>query len=446
MSARAWLCVVLGVAALTVGFGLTSAPRAQLLPWLLLFAVSAGLLAWAGRLLLAREPGRGAADRAALVGAAIVGAACLVPPVSLSDDVERYAWDGQVVASGRSPYASRPRALVGADPFLDQARLERLNSPGYYTVYPPLAQAVFALGALGERVGGLATTRGIRGLFLLSTLLAIALLLRLARRLEVPPGWALAVAWNPLLLWELVAGGHTEALMLPPLIAAALATLDERAAEAGVLLGIAASAKLTALLFAPLLAAHLFRRVRWRALWLGISPLVVAAAFAPFASADLVPHLRESLSLFTGEFSFNAPIYYAARDGLGYVHGLTPPVDHQLGPALQLLALGWLGAVAWAQPTEPRGLMRGLAYGYVGYLLLSRVLHPWYVLPALAFGVLGRSRALLALSLLLPLSYLRYALGEEAPWVLALEFAPFFALAAAELTEDRASPAPDLSR
>ncbi len=427
----AWWGPLAVVAAANLAFGAWRPPREAVPWWLGLFAASIGLVALAGRGLIRARLSRAAQDRVALVGAALLGASCLAAPPSLSDDVERYAWDGHVTLSGRDPFAHRPVELVGVDPYLDGAALSRLNSPRYYSVYPPLAQLAFALGAGVERATGLAATRALQIVFLLGALLSVGLVLRLARRRGVGIGWALAFAWSPLVGWELVHGAHTEALMLPPLLLALAAAWDGRAGRAGLWLGLAAGAKLTALLFAPALAVYLWRRTGPRAALVGLAPAVLALGFVPFASESLLAHVGESLALFTGDFSFNAPVYYAARDALGYVEGLTPPVDARLVPALQALGGAWILGSALAA-RAPARLPRVLAFGLVGYLLVSRVLHPWYVLPALALGALGRSRALVVLSWTVPLSYLRYTLDREAPWVLGLELAPFAALAVAD--------------
>jgi hypothetical protein len=81
-----------------------------------------------------------------------------------------------------------------------------------------------------------------------------------------------------------------------------------------------------------------------------------------------------------------------------------------------------------------------LAYAYVGYLLLSRVVHPWYLLPALALGVLAARPSIAVVSTLAALSYLRYdPLGVESPFVIALVYTPFAIVLVAELARPRLS-------
>lgn len=416
--------LVLAVAAASAWLGLFGpAPRDDVMRWLTLLGGSTCALAAAG-LIVSSLPRREAV-LAILAGAVVLRAGALAAPVSLSDDIERYMWDGAVLANGMDPYAHRPQDIVGAGPGLDAARLERLNSPRFYTIYPPLAQLTFAAAAVTEPLldGALA----LRAIFAAFDVLAVWALLGLLARLGRHPGWALLYAWCPLVYWEIAAGGHTEALMTPMLLLGVNAALDGRAPRAAVFVALAASAKLTALIAAPLIAIHLAHRSGLgRALGaLAVGVGVFALGFAPFASDTLIPHLRESAALFSGRFSFNAPVYYALRDSMGYVEGLRPNVDWMVMPALAAATLLWLALMTFVQDGSRRRLVGGLAFSFLGLLLLARVAHPWYLLPALAFGVAARSPTLALASVLLPLSYLRYEpFDREEPIVLALQFVP----------------------
>ena len=75
-----------------------------------------------------------------------LGWALLHLPPSLSDDAYRYVWDGQVQAHGINPYQYVPQ-----DPALeflqDGALYDHLNSPAFYSVYPPVSQLIFGAAA-----------------------------------------------------------------------------------------------------------------------------------------------------------------------------------------------------------------------------------------------------------------------------------------------------------
>ena len=72
------------------------------------------------------------------------------PPL-LSTDIYRYVWDGRVQLAGINPYRYVPAADQLA--FLrDAAVYPHINRADYaQTVYPPAAQVIFALAAVGRR-------------------------------------------------------------------------------------------------------------------------------------------------------------------------------------------------------------------------------------------------------------------------------------------------------
>ena len=106
---------------------------------------------------------------------------------ALSDDVYRYVWDGRVQLHGIHPYLHAP-----ADPALESLRdsdWERINHPELETIYPPLAQVLFAgLAALGAGVRGFKMAAGLADF---AVVLALAYLLR---RLSLPPDRVLLYA------------------------------------------------------------------------------------------------------------------------------------------------------------------------------------------------------------------------------------------------------------
>ena len=67
---------------------------------------------------------------------------------NLSDDFYRFIWDGHLLAAGYHPFAELPRYYIDHKiniPSIDQALFEKLNSPDYFTIYPPVNQFVFWL-------------------------------------------------------------------------------------------------------------------------------------------------------------------------------------------------------------------------------------------------------------------------------------------------------------
>ena len=93
---------------------------------------------------------RGGLSRRALIAvlavAALMRLAVLLAPPYLSDDINRYVWDGRVEAAGINPYR-----YVPADPHLaalrDETIFPKINRSDYApTIYPPVAEYIFFLG------------------------------------------------------------------------------------------------------------------------------------------------------------------------------------------------------------------------------------------------------------------------------------------------------------
>ncbi|RDV38381.1 DUF2029 domain-containing protein [Bradymonadaceae bacterium TMQ3] len=351
-------------------------------------------------------------------GALALRLAAWMAPVSLSDDVWRYVWDGAIVAAGENPYAETPRERVrrvqgefdGVSDEVDRAELERLNSPDYHTVYPPGAQAVFASATIAAGWLGGVSERWLRLVFVLADLLAVLLIARALLAMRRAVGWATLYAWHPLVVWEVGGGGHTEALAVGLMVALVLMLGRSRPWMVGAVIGLSALAKLTFLIVSPLVGVALWRRGRFRDALIAacVAVGVVVAGYMPFWFEDLIANQRESVALYAGVFSFDAPLYYAARYLLGYREGVSDPVTHILSPALQLATMVTLVAATLWQDGSRRRLASSMVVGWAGYLVFNPVLHPWYALGLLAAAALAGSWSVSLAGLALMLSYLFY--------------------------------------
>ena len=66
---------------------------------------------------------------------------------NLSDDVYRFIWDGRLLINGHNPFDYSPIYYIENNisiPGINEALYTKLNSPKYFTIYPPIAQSVFA--------------------------------------------------------------------------------------------------------------------------------------------------------------------------------------------------------------------------------------------------------------------------------------------------------------
>jgi len=89
-----------------------------------------------------------------------------------------------------------------------------LNSPDYFTIYPPLSQVVFYLATLSDG-WSLAVSAGvIKLVLLLSDCGILFLLIRLLKYFDHTPIWSLVYFINPLVMTEVGGQLHFESLMV----------------------------------------------------------------------------------------------------------------------------------------------------------------------------------------------------------------------------------------
>ena len=335
----------------------------------------------------------------------------LAAPPLLSTDIYRYVWDGRVQAAGINPYRYIP-----ADPALAPLRdmapnagpSAGPNAAAIYpninradtapTIYPPAAQALFAL--VGLVAPSIWTMKAALLAFDLLATAAALLLLRAARR---PAALVLIWAWNPLAVWEFAGAGHIDAAAAALTGLAMLAATYARPAWAGAAL---AGAVLFKLLPAAVFPA-LWRRWDWRTP--AMAGAVIVLAYAAYASVGW-----RVLGYLPG---------YAAEEGLdggGFLLvrllALFGRPPHWTGQAYALASLLLLGGVAaWVGLRAPLPADRPARALVIarGVLLLSGALmavlsphYPWYLTMLVLPATIAPAWSALWLTIAAPLLYL----------------------------------------
>ena len=322
---------------------------------------------------------------------------------ALSDDLHRYLWDGQVLLSGINPFRYPPEAPELLP--LAEALGAGINHGHVPTIYPPLAQLVFAaLAALAP------TLYGVKAAMMLLDLALLAVIMAWLEALGRPRGQVLVYAWSPLCVIEFAGMGHVDILAMLALTASFLALARGRPVRAASAAAAAVLAKLLPLLLVPLVLA----RIRWR-FWLVI-PLLVAAAYAPFVVGGVDPTV--GLRTFAEHWRGNEAVF--------------PLLEAIAGSAsrARLLAAALTGlvvAVALRRRLQPASA----ALWILGTALLAGpVLHAWYLAWLLPFLCVRPEPGLLLLTGTIQASYLAwsglYATGEYAVGglVRAVEYMP----------------------
>ncbi len=309
-----------------------------------------------------------------LVFAVLFRVALFGLPPSLSDDSYRYVWDGLVQAHDINPYRFTP-----GDPALvvlhDEPIFDRLNSPDYFTVYPPVSQFVFSFGARFYEGGWLQSYYAIKFVFVLVELLAVLLLARM-----VPPRWLMFYAWNPLVLLETAGQAHTESLLLLLLVLVIRWANAGRGALASAALACAGWVKLLPFVLFP----FLWRRFRWWAVWPGAAVATILAL--PYAASYVTTNVGSSLDLYAQLFEFNAGLYYAVKKVFLVFTG--EDWSKQIGPVLRVVFLTGLPVIYALDARFKWPLARAVLVTIGLYIVLSTTVHPWYLLSLLLLATL----------------------------------------------------------
>jgi hypothetical protein len=393
----------------------------------LFLAIHAALLALMLAGFRAVASGGTRAFRAALIVAAALRLVAAVAPPSLSDDVFRYVWDGRVQAAGHHPYKFAPSDPMRED-LRDRTVYPRINHPEIPTIYPPLAELLFA--ALAKAGLGVTGFKIALGLLDLGVVFALA---RLLGALSLPRARAILYAWNPLAIVETAGSGHVEPLGVVLLLLALVWLLEGKQTRAGAAFGAAIQAKLLPLLLVP----GFVRRMKTGAVLVAVG--VVLAIGAPYAIRG--PAFGGGLLAYAHRWEHGSVVFPAVRafferaDLAPHLKGAIAWMQSRWGSAdtaiwdnlyravwpEELARIAVFGlAVLWAivQSFRPIDVAREARLVLGGAILLAPTLHPWYVLWVLPLAAAAPSRGWLLLGALVPLQYL--AGPGEVSWPLRI--------------------------
>ncbi len=338
----------------------------------------------------------------------------LIP--NLSDDVYRFLWDGKLWWEGVDAYAYLPRGIV-QDNILSSELFAQLNSPNYYSIYPPLNQLIFSVAGLFENISmGIIV---IRIFIILAEIGTLFLLPKVLRQYGKDSKLLLIYAFNPLVILELSGNLHFEAFVVFFLIWAIFEFEKQNHNKSAVSLGLAISFKLLPLI----LLAGFFKKLDMKSYlkFIVVAIAIAIMSFLPFLFSDALQGIIKSSSLYFQNFEFNASLYYLIRE-IGFaVKGYN--IIATSGP--------WMGILSFAAMiifnllASPKiKLSERMLWTYIIYFLLATTVHPWYVLPILVLGIISGYRFPILWSFTIFLTYWGYSVSgyEENLGIVAFEY------------------------
>jgi alpha-1,6-mannosyltransferase len=323
----------------------------------------------------------------------------------LSDDLYRFLWDGLLITEDVNPYAFTPLSVVEQFEFpWTEAIADQLNSPDYYSIYPPICQVFFYLAPSLFGSGILPTAILLHLVILIADIGAIhigARILPLAGR-QMHNIWI--YAWNPLVIVELQGNLHFEGLMILFLALTLYFFLKKPLFLSSVFLSLAAATKIVPLILLPVMSF----RMSWRTMLAFLVVTLSTWSLLMFPVWSEMDQFTQSIDLYFRRFEFNASFYYLGR-WIGYqIEGYNTIA--RLGPVLSMAGFLVIMALAllWKY-REKTAVFEVALWAVTVYLLTATTVHPWYVTTLLFLCVFTRYRFAVLWSFLVIMSYRAYA-------------------------------------
>jgi len=357
-------------------------------------------------------------------------------------DFYRYLWDGAVTASGFNPYLFSPEAIAqGSDPDLlrlaeDAGHIvSRINYADLRTIYPPLTQSFFALAFWIDNWD----LNAWRIVLLGSEFITLGLILQLLRTLNRSSLWSLVYWWNPLLIHETYNTLHMDILLAPFLLIAILLMIRQKNIMASAALTLAAGIKLWPLLLLPFALRPLLAKPRQLLTALFAIVVVASITIAPLFIYGLGE--QSGLMGYAQDWVRNSALFPLLNKIIWFS-------DEGIIRILIALALTTLVLALNRRPiTDSDQFIRNLCWVVAALFLLSPTQFPWYAIWFAPLLCLYTQPALLLLTALMPIYYLRFywaTKGETAffdNFVIWFQYLPVYSLFILNYFQRRRVPA-----
>ncbi|MDX1371854.1 MAG: hypothetical protein R3321_05255, partial [Nitrososphaeraceae archaeon] len=321
---------------------------------------------------------------------------------NLSDDVYRFIWDGRLWLQGVDAYHFVPKYLVDNYPkLIDTELYKQINSPEYFTIYPPLNQLIFLGSAYFDNI--LYSILFIKLTVLSAEIFGLLGIYKLIKKGYISEKTFILYAFNPLVILELVGNLHFEAFVICFLIWSVYFLNKRDTLRSGAFTGLAIGFKILPVL----LLASFFKKFTFSKYLLFISIALITALLSiiPLFNTHIFTGISESAQLYFQNFEFNASIYYLVR-AIGYkIYGYN--IIETAGPYITLV--GILSISIYNIYIDSKvNIWERMLFSWFIYCLFSMTVHPWYIVPMILFGSMSNYKFPVLWSFLIFFTYIGY--------------------------------------
>lgn len=338
---------------------------------------------------------------------------------SLSDDIYRFIWDGTLLKNGIHPFEQLPSFYMDLDvDGINQTLFDQLNSQQYFTIYPPLNQFIFWISSVIGNGNWLVSANVIRVILLLADIGSFFLLKQLLVRYGKSEHLTFWFFLNPLVILEFVGNLHFEGLVIFFLLGGIYFFEKGKKIFSGTAMGLAIGTKLLPLIYLPFLFLQGLKNKKWSVSI--IAGVVGLATLLPMLSEAFITGMQTSLDLYFRSFEFNASIYFLAREIGFWIYGYNNIA--LIGPLLSIVSILAILTISFVAVNKKWSIPKTFLFILTSYLLFATTVHPWYIIPLIALGILSGYWFPVVWSFMIFLTYLGYTkTGFELSmlWVIA---------------------------
>ncbi len=333
----------------------------------------------------------------------------------LEDDYYRYLWDGAVTANGINPYMYSPEEVLGGTGIPTELSelaeesgeiIHGINHPDVRTIYPPIAQAFFALSYWLDS-WSLISWKLILIVFDLATL---SLIFNALGILKLPSSYLIIYWWNPLLLKEIFNSAHLDVLVFPFVLSAIIMASQNRYIRSTVTLIIGMGIKLWPVFLLPILLRPIISKPKELLSALVVAAISIGILFLPIYLSGLdnsSGFIAYGQSWQNNDSAFRILIYISELS-LNLLHYET---FHKYTVArflvIALIAI-WIAYITLGKTFKNEDLFKKSLLIIAFVFLISPTQFPWYYTWLIPFLAIKPRFSLLLLTALLPMYYLRY--------------------------------------
>ncbi|MGR3175219.1 MAG: hypothetical protein ACUZ8N_11575 [Candidatus Scalindua sp.] len=353
-------------------------------------------------------------------------------PMTPSDDMYRYLWEGKLQLNWINPYSHPPES--SSLEHLKDSFFSGINHKHLSTIYPPLMLVVFAVADYVSH-----SIISMKSLFLLFDVLSIFLLLRFLSVMGKDSANVLIYAWSPLILINFAARGHGDSLQIFFVILALYLCAIRKNLRSAISIGLAVMSKFVFIIIAPFLISSLIPGKRLKYVIALLS--VIAILYLPYVGAG--KGLFSTLFHFGTQYHFNDSAHF-----LIFCLSIGSPLISKIitamifGAVLLYLYKKYLNTHLVEHDINKNDSIIRFAFLSIGaFLILAPTLHPWYLTWIVPFLCFNKNRAWLVLTGTIVCYYfMKHELfskmilynnewvWKEVHWLKLPEYLPFYGL------------------